>query len=159
MKIHTLVREQVVATPHDEVFAFFAQPENLARLTPAALRFRILTPTPFEMKEGALIDYVIHPMGIPMRWRTLITTYDPPHRFIDEQLLGPYSFWHHTHTFTETADGTMLGDRVVYSLPLGPVGTLVHALVIQRQLRRIFAYRSRVIAEMFGDVVTNVSDH
>lgn len=158
MKIHTLVRKQLVSTSRDEVFSFFAQPENLARLTPTALGFRILTPGPLEMKEGALIDYVIHLMGIPMRWRSLITTYDPPHRFIDEQLLGPYSFWHHTHTFTETADGTVLGDRVVYSLPLGSLGTLAHALVVRRQLRRIFAYRSQVIVETFGGGGTEVAD-
>jgi ligand-binding SRPBCC domain-containing protein len=151
MKVYSLVRDQVVTAPRGEVFSFFSRPENLARLTPASLGFRILTPGELTMKEGALIDYVIHPLGIPVRWRTLITTYDPPVRFVDEQLLGPYSFWHHTHTFAETAGGTVIGDQVVYGLPLGLLGNLAHALVVRRQLRKIFVYRSQVIAKTFGN--------
>jgi len=149
MKLHTLAREQIVARPLDEVFDFFSQPENLARLTPSSLGFQILTPGPVTVKEGALIDYVVRPLGFPMRWRTMITTHDPPHRFVDEQLVGPYSFWHHTHTFSETVDGTSIGDRVVYGLPLEPLGGLAHPL-IRNQLDRIFAYRRRIIAEIFG---------
>ncbi len=149
MKLHTLSREQVVSRPLDEVFGFFSQPENLARLTPPSLGFQILTPGPLAVSEGALIDYVVRPLGFPMRWRTMITTYDPPHRFIDEQLVGPYSFWHHTHTFVETPEGTAVGDRVVYGLPLEPLGRPAHPLV-RNQLDKIFAYRGRIIAEMFG---------
>jgi ligand-binding SRPBCC domain-containing protein len=150
--IHELTREQRVARPRDEVFAFFAQPENLGRLTPSWLGFRILTPEPVPMREGALIDYLIRLGPFPTRWRTLITAFEPPVRFVDEQLAGPYSFWHHTHEFLAVDGGTLLRDRVRYLLPFGPLGRLVHALAVRRQLEAIFAHRRRVIADLFQGV-------
>mgnify|MGYP001824672668 CR=1 FL=1 len=151
MKVHVLERRQTVAAPLDEVFAFFARPENLAEITPPGLGFQILTPSPIAMKEGAVVDYVVSLAGLPLRWRTLITAYEPPHRFVDEQLAGPYSFWHHTHTFGEApGGGTELGDVVRYALPLGPLGELAHALVVRRQIDGIFAHRHAVIAGRFG---------
>jgi ligand-binding SRPBCC domain-containing protein len=151
MRLHVFEQTQTVAAPLDEVFPFFAQPENLAEITPPSMGFQVLTPSPITMKDGAVIDYVVRVGGLPMRWRTLITAYEPPYRFVDEQLLGPYSFWHHTHTFAPSAGGgTELGDLVRYALPLGPLGDLAHALVVSRQLRGIFAHRQRVMIERFG---------
>jgi len=151
VKVHVLERTQTVAADLDEVFAFFAQPENLARITPPSMRFQILTPSPIAMREGALIDYLVRVGGLPMRWRSLITAYEPPHRFVDEQILGPYSFWHHTHTFAPLpGGGTELGDRVRYALPLGPLGELAHALAIRRQLAGIFAFRQAFVARQFA---------
>lgn len=150
MTPHTLTSEQFVPRPRDEVFAFFAKPENLGTITPPWLDFRILTPSPIPMERGALIDYVIRLGPLPTRWRTLITRHEPPHRFVDEQLQGPYSFWHHTHTFAEAEGGTLIGDRILYELPFGPLGRLVERLFIRRQLQAIFAHRRRVIAERFG---------
>ncbi len=151
MKVHILKHTQVVPAPLDEVFAFFARPENLAEITPPDLGFQILTPSPITMKDGAVIDYVVKVAGLPMRWRTLITSYEPPHRFVDEQLSGPYSFWHHTHTFASTPEGgTELGDVVRYAMPLGPLGDLVHALAVKRQVAGIFTHRESVIARRFG---------
>lgn len=114
MRTHTLFQQQLVRTPIAQVFEFFSRPENLERLTPPDLGFRILTPSPIAMKEGAVIDYTIRIAGLPLRWTTLITLYEPPHRFVDLQLKGPYSYWHHTHTFAETPDGTLLTDDVRY---------------------------------------------
>ncbi|MCB1182253.1 SRPBCC family protein [bacterium] len=148
--MHELVREQVVAAPLDRVFAYFDRPENLARLTPTWLDFRILTPSPVPMERGALIDYEISLGPLPMRWRTLITRYEPPHLFVDEQLAGPYSFWHHTHTFREVPGGTAIGDHVRYELPFGPLGRLAHALVVRRQLDTIFRFRTEAVAREFG---------
>ena len=105
-----------------------------------------------KTREGAIIDYVVSLMGIPLRWRSLITAYAPPHRFVDEQILGPYAFWHHTHTFSPVDNGTLVGDRVLYALPLGPLGDLAHALMVGRQLRGIFAHRRRVIEQIFATV-------
>ena len=146
---YELERSLEVPRPRDEVFGFFARPENLAELTPSGLGFRILTPSPIPMARGTLIDYVISLHGLPMRWRTLISRYDPPHLFVDEQLRGPYDFWHHTHAFEETDAGTLIRDRVRYAMPLGPLGRLAHALAVRRQLRDIFDYRARVIAARF----------
>jgi hypothetical protein len=103
------------------------------------------------MKEGAVIDFAVSVLGLPLRWRSLITAYEPPHRFVDEQLLGPYSFWHHTHTFrTLPGGGTELGDIVRYAMPLGPLGELAHAVAVRRQLQGIFRHRQLVIAARFG---------
>ncbi len=150
MTVHRLHREQVVDRSLDDVFEFFARPENLARITPPSMGFVILTPSPIEMKPGALIDYTVRTFGLPIRWTTLITAYEPPHRFIDVQLRGPYSFWHHTHTFEADGDRTRIIDEVRYALPFGPLGDLIHALVVRRQLARIFDYRAGVIEKLIA---------
>ena len=147
--MYILERSLVVPRGIDEVFPFFADAANLERLTPPFLGFTILTPTPIEMRPGTLIDYRIKLNGIPMKWRTLIESFEPPYRFVDTQLAGPYKRWHHTHTFREVPGGTELGDRVEYTLPFGPLGRIAHVLV-KRQLKTIFDYRAQVMREMFG---------
>jgi ligand-binding SRPBCC domain-containing protein len=151
VKLFILKRRQLVRRPLPEVFAFFSKPENLEVLTPKTLGFRILTPSPVNMKEGAVIDYTIAVAGFPVRWTTLISSYEPQHRFVDLQLKGPYSFWHHTHTFTETENGTLIDDEVRYSMPYGALGVVAHALFVKRQLRTIFARRSDVISTIFPE--------
>ena len=149
MTPYVLERRQFLPVPPDEAFRFFDRPENLADITPAELGFHILTPSPVAMKEGALIDYTVRVLGVPVRWTTLITSYDPPRGFIDQQLRGPYSFWHHTHTFRAVEGGTEMTDTVRYVLPFGPLGDLVHSLAVRRQLESIFDHRSRAIAGRF----------
>ncbi len=148
--MYVLERSQRVTTARAEVFAFFADAANLERMTPPQLGFTILTPQPIEMKKGAQIDYRIKLYGIPMKWKTVIEEYDPDDRFIDVQLKGPYAMWRHTHTFVDVEGGTQLGDRVVYELPFGPLGRVVHAAFVRRQLAQIFDHRERVMRELFG---------
>lgn len=139
-----------IARPRLEVFDFFSRAENLGRITPPELAFRILTPLPVEMREGARIDYRIGLFGVPMTWKTLITAWEPPHRFADLQMQGPYAYWHHTHTFEETATGTLMRDHVEYRLPLAPLGNVALPL-IRLQLARIFAYREGAIRRMLPE--------
>jgi len=148
--VYHLTREQTVPRPLEDVFAFFDRPENLADITPGWMKFQIITPSPVSMGRGAIVDYLIRLGPLPTRWRSIITTYDPPHCFVDEQLLGPYSFWHHTHEFEATDQGTLVRDHVRYMLPMGPLGDLAHALVVRRMLGGIFGHRVRVIDGMFG---------
>ena len=149
MNVYTLIQRQLVRRPLGEVFAFFSRPENLERLTPKALGFRILTPTPIDMKEGAVIEYSIRILAVPVRWTTLITLYEPPNRFIDLQQKGPYAYWHHTHTFTATPDGTLITDEVQYAMPYGLLGRIARAFFVERQLGNIFLQRSYVIEAIF----------
>jgi ligand-binding SRPBCC domain-containing protein len=148
MKTYSLRREIVVARPIDEVFAFFERPENLAKITPPSLGFHILTPSPINMGVGTLIDYTIKVLGLRRHWTTLIAEYDPPRRFVDVQLKGPYTFWHHTHLFEPVGDGTRITDVVRYVVPFGFLGQLANALVIRRQLSHIFAFRAEVLAKL-----------
>ena len=108
LSVHTLERAQWLDRPPEEVFRFFERPENLAQVTPSSLDFRLLTPSPVPMGQGRIIDYTIRVAGVRVRWRTLVSTYDPPFCFVDEQLSGPYSFWHHTHRFEPRAGGTLM---------------------------------------------------
>ena len=151
MKTYTLKREQLIRKPLEEVFSFFENTENLARITPSNLGFKILTPLPIHMKTGTLIDYTINIFGIGVHWRTLISDYNPPHNFTDEQLKGPYTFWHHRHEFISSSDGTLIRDTVAYALPFGMLGRLVHALLVKRQLRQIFDFRTSAIKNIFGE--------
>lgn len=150
MKVYELKREQVASQDIEEVFAFFERPENLAGITPPSMDFSILTPSPVTMQSGALVDYTVKIMGIRSRWTTLITDYDPPHRFTDVQLRGPYSYWHHAHRFEPIDGGTRLVDEVRYVLPFGPLGQMAHALLVKRQLRKIFDHRMQVIDGLFN---------
>jgi len=139
----------VLDGPKEDVFPFFAAAENLERITPPELGFRIVSPLPIDMRRGALIDYRLRLHGLPFRWRTEITEWNPPHAFTDRQTRGPYHTWIHRHRF-EAIDGgrrTLMTDEVCYRLPLWPFGQLALPLV-RRQLRRIFAYRRAAIADI-----------
>jgi ligand-binding SRPBCC domain-containing protein len=141
----------VLPLPLDEVFTFFSAAENLERITPPELGFRIATPLPVEMRPGALIDYRLSLFGLPFRWRTEITEWDPPHSFVDTQLRGPYAQWIHRHRFTEVDGGTLMEDEVRYRLPV-PVLGMAGVPIVKLQLRRIFSYRERKIRELLLDV-------
>jgi ligand-binding SRPBCC domain-containing protein len=146
----TLTKEQWFPQPLAKVFPFFSEARNLEMLTPPWLKFEVLTPAPIEMRPGTLIDYRIRIHGLPIRWRTEIIEWDPPHRFVDVQLQGPYSLWHHTHTFSERDGGTCCRDDVRY-FPRG--GALMNWLFVRRDVERIFQYRQKRLTEIFGTTV------
>lgn len=146
-KEFALQTELWLPRPRHEVFPFFAEARNLETITPPWLRFEVLTPAPLEMRPGTLIDYRIHVHGLPIRRRTEIAEWDPPHHFVDVQLRGPYTSWHHAHTFEERDGGTFCRDRVRYR-PRG--GTLVHWLFVRRDVERVFQYRQQRLQEIFG---------
>jgi ligand-binding SRPBCC domain-containing protein len=146
LSLHVLRREQRLPGAPADVFPFFADAHNLEAITPPWLGFRVATPRPIGMSAGALIEYRLRLRGVPLRWRTRIAVWDPPRRFVDVQLSGPYRLWHHTHDFEPAGDGgTVMRDTVRYALPLGPVGALAHALVVRRDLAAIFDFRHAAV--------------
>ena len=131
-----------------EVFEFFADAMRLESITPAWLHFQVLTPAPIPMAPGALIDYRLRLHGLPIHWQTEIAAWDPPHKFVDRQRVGPYLGWEHLHTFADQQGGTLVEDRVEYRVP---GGWLVDRLLVRRDLRRIFEFRlERLLAHFSG---------
>jgi len=136
-----------VPRPLGDVFQFFSDAFNLQAITPPWVNFEVLTPAPIRLQAGTLIDYRIRIRGVPVKWRTEIAEWDPPHRFVDVQLRGPYRLWHHTHGFKEHDGGTLCTDRVRYH-PWG--GVWVDRLFVRRDVKRIFEYRKLRLASLLG---------
>lgn len=143
--------EQWLPRPLNEVFPFFADARNLERITPQWLRFRILTPAPIEMAVGTRIEYKLRIRGVPLRWESEITVWEPPYRFVDEQRRGPYRSWIHTHRFVADGEGTRVHDNVVYSVWGGRV---VDRLLVRRDVAKIFEYRRSVLSKLWPDPAT-----
>jgi ligand-binding SRPBCC domain-containing protein len=143
-----LLREQRISRPIDDVFAFFANAKNLEAITPLWLGFRILSPEPIAMQAGARIVYRLYWRRLPLRWVSEIRSWNPPASFTDVQIRGPYSRWHHTHTFQAVEGGTLIRDAVEYSLPFGPLGRIAHIAVVKANLNAIFDYRAEKVSEL-----------
>jgi len=151
MKEELFVGVQDFPRPPEELFAFFSDPANLEALTPPWLSFEVLTPRPLPRGEGAVFDYRIRVRGLPIRWRTLIETFVPGRCFVDRQLAGPYARWHHTHRFEALpGGGTRMTDQVRYRVGWGFLGRLAVALLVRRDVERIFAYRRQELEKRFG---------
>ena len=148
--IHRLAREQVVPARVEAVFEFFSQARNLEALTPDWLRFEVLTPEPIEMRAGALIHYRLRVHGVPVRWVTQIEAWEHERTFVDRQLSGPYSLWHHRHDFEARDGGTIVRDQIHYALPLGPLGEIAHELIVKRDLTEIFNHRHAAVRQVLG---------
>lgn len=133
-----------------ETFAVFEDPRNLGRITPSWMNFKVVTPEPLDMRQGAKLEYTIRWLGVPLRWTTNIDEYRPPHAFVDRQARGPFEYWRHRHEFSEVDGGTLIRDEVEYELPFGMLGRLTHWLMIAAQLRAIFEFRFHALRRMFG---------
>jgi ligand-binding SRPBCC domain-containing protein len=156
MTDHVLERRVWVRAPRPEVFEFFADPRNLERVNPPRTTLRWLRPPPCRLSAGAVLDFDVRLSAIPVRWRVLVREFDPPYRFIDVQLRGPFARWEHRHRFVAgpaeaggAGDiGTWVEDRVTYRMPLGPLGAAAHALGAGRRITAMFEYREQRIREL-----------
>lgn len=151
MKFHEIDLKQFIPLERDKVFEFFADAGNLQRITPPWLDFRIITPQPIPMHPGALIDYRLRVRGVPLRWRSKITVWEPPVRFVDEQVRGPFRRWIHEHSFEEVTAGTIAYDRLRYAV-WG--GGLINWLIVRHDIAKIFAYRKVKFCEVFPRRIT-----
>jgi ligand-binding SRPBCC domain-containing protein len=149
--------EQFVPRPIEEIFEFFSRAENLQQLTPPWLHFRILSVEPTPVRKGTLIRYSLRWRIFPVRWTSEIVEWEPPGRFVDVQLKGPYKLWHHEHRFTAASDGTRITDEVQYLLPFGPLGAMAHSLKVRKDLESIFAYRADAVRRLFGSKASRLA--
>ncbi len=148
MQVFSLAAKVALDRPLEEVFDFFARAGNLERITPPWLRFRILTPRPVDMRRGTRIDYRLRWRGIPLRWQSEISQWEPPHYFVDEQRRGPYRLWFHEHRFDREDGRTVVRDRIEYAV-LG--GRLIDRWIVRPDLKRIFRFRRKLLLEILGD--------
>lgn len=153
MKVYTLKTKQKLKININQAWDFFSNPKNLKELTPKHLGFNITNELPDRMHPGMLITYRLSPIkGFPVTWVTEITQVSEPNYFIDNQRFGPYSMWHHQHFFKEVEGGVEMDDIIHYVIPFGIFGRIAHSLFVRRQLNGIFAYRKKVLKELFGEI-------
>jgi len=146
MKIRTFETEVWLPRPRDEVFAFFSDVANLDAITPPWVKFKTITPGSIEMRAGTAIDHRLRIHGIPIRWRSKITAWEPPARFVDEQVRGPYRLWAHEHLFEERDGGTVVRDRVRYAAPFD---FFTHKFLVRPDVERIFRHRTECLKRRF----------
>ena len=149
-KTYTLSFAQQVSRPLAKVFDFFSRAENLEALTPPWLNFKILDVKPQPVQQGTLINYSLRVHGIPLRWTSEIVEWEPPNRFVDLQLRGPYKLWRHEHRFEARDGGTLITDTINLALPLGALGQLAYKIKVKSDVQEIFAFRERKIRSLFS---------
>ena len=149
-----LRREQRLEASPEVVFPFFADARNLEAITPPLLRFRLLTPEPIAMGVGTFLQYALRLHGVPVRWDTLIQEWEPPVRFVDVQVRGPYRLWHHTHELLALDGGaaTLMRDTVRYSIGFGAFGEVARRALVLRDLEAIFAFRAERVPALVADL-------
>lgn len=147
--MYIIEQEQIINKKLEDIFPFFTNPDNLSAITPSWLKFTIKKKSTNNMKENAEFIYTIKFHGIPMFWQTKITKFEPPYLFVDEQLIGPYKTWIHTHTFEEKGNTTIIRDRVEYDLFGWFLKSAIHKLFIKNTIKKIFEYRKTVLGEYF----------
>ena len=152
MAIYSLKTVQNIPTTLEKAWQFFSAPSNLADITPSHLGFKVLSLYHGEsMYPGQIIEYTVKPiLGIPLYWMTEITHVEKHRFFVDEQRYGPYKMWHHQHHFKEVPGGVEMTDIVHYKIPLGFLGSIAHALMVEGQLKKIFSFRFEKTEVLFG---------
>ena len=149
MQPHVLTTQTKLNASLAQVFEFFSRAENLNQVTPPHLHFKILTPLPLQMKLGAVIDYQIQLSGIPFHWRTLVTSWEPPYRFVDEQMKGPYKLWHHEHIFEQCEGYVLMTDRVHFLSPGWFLEPFINRFFVEPKVKEIFRYRDERFKDIF----------
>ena len=157
MADYIIERRLWLPRPRPDVFAFFADPRNIIVVQPKWARPTWRAEPPARLDAGALLDFSVRIGGVPVRWRVMVREFDPPFRFVDVQLWGPFARWEHRHRFLEGPVtegqgpvGTWIEDRVTYRLPGGPLGRAAHALGAGRRITGLFDFREARLRERFS---------
>ena len=151
MKCTQIFKKQLINSDLDTVWNFMSSPNNLSKITPSKMNFKITSTNNTKMYQGMIITYKVSPLlGIPLNWMTEITHVKEKQFFVDEQRMGPYKIWHHEHLFIEKNNGVLMVDIISYKLPFGILGRLVNYLFIKNQLSTIFNYRFNKMNDFFN---------
>lgn len=170
---HQYITRQWVPRPVAKVFAFFANPQNLALLMPRWQRVEmeglwIVDPPPRPANQhgspskglvagaGTRMTIRFRPVPfLPVRlaWDARISEFSWNDHFCDEQdQRGPFAYWKHCHSVNQEVRngrlGTLVTDHVTYELPLGRLGELAHTLGAAAQIRSLFRYRQKRLLEL-----------
>nr|WP_298994145.1 SRPBCC family protein [uncultured Polaribacter sp.] len=152
MKIYTLHKKQNLPISLEEAWNFLSNPKNLKIITPDYMSFDMITKTDRPLYTGQILQYIVTPLlGIKTKWVSEITHIEDKKYFVDEQLYGPYSLWHHKHFIKEIDGGVEMEDIIDYKIPLGILGQLVHPFLVKPKLEEIFSYRQKKLIELFGE--------
>lgn len=152
MKIYTLHKKQKLPISLEEAWNFLSNPKNLKIITPDYMSFDMITKTDRPLYTGQILQYIVTPLlGIKTKWVSEITHIEDKKYFVDEQLYGPYSLWHHKHFIKEIDGGVEMEDIIDYKIPLGILGQLVYPFLVKPKLEEIFSYRQKKLIELFGE--------
>ena len=152
MKIYTLHKKQKLPISLEEAWNFLSNPKNLKIITPDYMSFDMITKTDRPLYTGQILQYIVTPLlGIKTKWVSEITHIEDKKYFVDEQIYGPYSLWHHKHFIKEIDGGVEMEDIIDYKIPLGILGQLVHPFLVKPKLEEIFSYRQKKLIELFGE--------
>ena len=152
MKIYTPHKKQKLPISLEKAWNFLSNPKNLKIITPDYMSFDMITKTDRPLYTGQILQYIVTPLlGIKAKWVSEITHIEDKKYFVDEQLYGPYSLWHHKHFIKEIDGGVEMEDIIDYKIPLGILGQLVHPFLVKPKLEEIFSYRQKKLIELFGE--------
>ena len=153
MKTYQLTYEQKLPISLEQAWDFFSSPLNLAKITPEHMGFIITSDFKEDQKmySGMIITYKVSPLlGLKLDWMTEITHVKEGEYFVDEQRFGPYALWHHQHHFKAIPGGVHMTDIINYAIPFGIIGRLANAILVEKEVKGIFAYREKAVEELFG---------
>jgi len=149
--MYTIHQKQKLLISPEKAWDFFSDPGNLKVITPPYMGFDIVSGSERKMFPGQIIEYSVSPIAnIQTKWVTEITHVIENEYFVDEQRIGPYSFWHHKHFIHPISGGVEAEDRVDYQLPLGILGNIMHRIMVKKKLNKIFSYRKNKLTSLFG---------
>ena len=149
--MHIFKTEQLLPVTIEKAWDFFSTPANLVQITPPELDFKIKSElSEGDIYEGMTINYTVKPLlGIPVKWKTVLSKIIKYKTFTDTQIEGPYETWEHTHSFLTTKEGIIMIDLVKYKLPLGFLGSLINSLLVRNKIEEIFNFRMKVLKQLF----------
>ena len=134
-----------------ELWDFISVPQNLNQITPPEMSFETIGTNPAKLHAGLLLEYRVNiPLLGRTTWLTEIKYLEEGFSFMDEQRVGPYKLWLHTHTLRDVKSGTEMTDEIRYLVPFGIFGKFANLVFVRRSIKKVFEYRKRKLVDLYG---------